>query len=40
MGLPWMEEAAGLLSQAGIREAMVAGELYVARAPARPAPRF
>ena len=34
--LPWMEEAAGLLSQAGIREAMVAGELYVARPDSRP----
>ncbi len=36
VGLPWMEEAAGLLSQAGIREAMVAGELYVARPDSRP----
>jgi hypothetical protein len=31
VGLPWMDEAAGLLSQAGVREALVAGELYVER---------
>jgi hypothetical protein len=36
MGLPWMEEAADLLTKGGIREALVAGELYVARPDGRP----
>ena len=36
VGLPWMDEAAGLLSQAGVHEALVAGELYVARPDGRP----
>jgi hypothetical protein len=36
VGLPWMNEAASLLSQAGVREALVAGELYVARPDGRP----
>jgi hypothetical protein len=29
VGLPWLEEAARLLSQAGVKEALIAGELYV-----------
>jgi hypothetical protein len=36
MGLPWMDEAAGLLSKGGVREALVAGELYVNRPDGRP----
>ena len=36
VGLPWMDEAASLLSQAGVHEALVAGELYVARPDGRP----
>lgn len=35
VGLPWQEEAAKLLSKAGIREAVVAGELYGAVSPAQ-----
>lgn len=31
VGLPFLDEAARLLSKAGIKEAMIAGELYVAR---------
>jgi hypothetical protein len=31
VGLPWEDEAARLLSNSGVREAMVAGELYVTR---------
>jgi hypothetical protein len=31
VGLPFLEEAASLLSKAGVKEAMIAGELYVAR---------
>jgi hypothetical protein len=31
VGLPWLEEAAKLLSKAGVSDAMVAGELYVVR---------
>ena len=30
-GLPFLDEAAGLLSKAGVKEALIAGELYVAR---------
>lgn len=36
VGLPWMEEAAKLLSKAGVKEAMLAGELYVDRTDRRP----
>ena len=36
MGLPWQEEAAKLLSDAGVTEAMVAGELYVETEDRRP----
>lgn len=36
VGLPLLEEAARLLSKAGIKEAMIAGELYVAREDRRP----
>ena len=35
-GLPWMEEAAKLLSKAGVKEAMIPGELYVGRTDRRP----
>ncbi|MFO1041521.1 MAG: hypothetical protein U0941_07015 [Planctomycetaceae bacterium] len=31
VGLPWLDEAAKLLSKAGVKDALVAGELYVAR---------
>jgi len=31
VGLPWLDEAAKLLGKAGVRDAMIAGELYVAR---------
>ncbi len=31
VGMPWMDEAAGRLAQAGVREALIAGELYTAR---------
>ena len=31
VGLPWLDEAAKLLSKAGVNDAMIAGELYVAR---------
>lgn len=31
IGLPWLEEAAKLLSKAGVTDTLVAGELYVAR---------
>jgi hypothetical protein len=31
VGLPFLEEAARLLSKAGVKEALIAGELYVAR---------
>ncbi|MBS0202982.1 MAG: ATP-dependent DNA ligase [Planctomycetes bacterium] len=31
VGLPWLDEAARLLSKAGVKDAMIAGELYVAR---------
>lgn len=31
VGLPFLDEAAKLLSQGGVKEAMIAGELYVAR---------
>lgn len=31
VGLPWMDEAAKLLVKAGLRDAMIAGELYAAR---------
>ena len=31
VGLPFLEEAARLLSKAGLKEALIAGELYVAR---------
>jgi hypothetical protein len=36
VGLPWMDEAAKLLSKAGLKEAMIAGELYVNRTDRRP----
>lgn len=36
VGLPWMDEAARLLSKAGIKEALIAGELYVDRTDRRP----
>lgn len=36
VGLPWMDEAARLLSKAGIKEAMFAGELFVNRTDRRP----
>ena len=36
VGLPWMEEAAKLFSKAKIKEAIIAGELYVAREDRRP----
>jgi hypothetical protein len=36
VGLPFLEEAAGLLSKAGIKEAMIAGELYQAKDDRRP----
>jgi hypothetical protein len=35
-GLPWMEEAAKLLSKAGVKEALIPGELYVGRTDRRP----
>lgn len=31
VGLPWLDEAAKALSKAGVKEAMIAGELYVVR---------
>lgn len=36
VGLPLLDEAAGLLSKAGVSEAMIAGELYQAREDRRP----
>jgi len=36
LGIPWIEEAARLLSDAHVKEALVAGELYVAREGGRP----
>jgi hypothetical protein len=36
VGLPWLDEAASLLSKAGVKEAMIAGELYVAVDDRRP----
>ncbi|HVC93922.1 MAG TPA: hypothetical protein VND64_09535 [Pirellulales bacterium] len=36
VGIPWVEEAARLLSDAHVKEALVAGELYVARDGGRP----
>src|SRR5690606_7827031 len=36
VGIPWLDEAAKLLSRTGFSEAMIAGELYVARADRRP----
>src|SRR6187455_3240527 len=36
VGLPWMDEAARLLSKAGVKEAMLAGELFVNRTDRRP----
>ena len=36
VGLPFLDEAARLLSKAGIKEAMIAGELYQAREDRRP----
>ncbi|HUY36025.1 MAG TPA: hypothetical protein VMV69_25020 [Pirellulales bacterium] len=36
VGMPWLEEAARLLSGAKLKEALVAGELYVARDDRRP----
>ena len=36
VGLPLLEEAAKLLSKAGVKEAMIAGELYLAREDRRP----
>src|SRR5262245_20624065 len=36
IGLPLLDEAAGLLSKAGVKEAMIAGELYQARDDRRP----
>ena len=35
IGLPWQQEAEELLSQAGVEEAMIAGELYVANSEGR-----
>ncbi len=31
IGIPWLDEASRLLSAAGVKDAMIAGELYVAR---------
>lgn len=36
VGMPWLEEAAKLLAAASVKEAQVAGELYVARDDRRP----
>ena len=36
VGLPFLDEAAKLLSKAGVKEAMIAGELYQAREDRRP----
>lgn len=36
VGLPLLDEASGLLSKAGVKEAMIAGELYQARDDRRP----
>jgi hypothetical protein len=36
VGLPFLDEAARLLSKAGVKEAMIAGELYQAREDRRP----
>jgi hypothetical protein len=36
VGLPFLDEAASLLSKAGVKEAMIAGELYQARDDRRP----
>lgn len=36
VGIPWLEEAAKLLGAANIKEAQIAGELYVARDDRRP----
>jgi hypothetical protein len=35
-GIPWLDEAAQLLSAANVKEALIAGELYVARDDRRP----